>query len=259
MNSILEIMDECYDRFNSDLPIVDLVIFETQSSMEGFRRSEQEKLGVSSLYLGGKFLATHEAWTGIPKILVCSERLQRVPEKVFEGAMRHEVAHSILHGSPLYYFIPIPEAYRELRRDLGLSKRVVSTLTYFTSIAVKDFEVTRALYGLGYDQDQVAYNLCLLKPDVEDVIAWRVASREAGTAALCLASSLKPVLSAAPLIVAGRITEDLARRSIQYLPKRLQGPVLKTCLETECGKDTLENIENFAKTFKDNVLSDLTA
>lgn len=252
-------MEECYDRFNSDLPITDLVIFETQSSMEGFRRSEQEKLGVSSLYIGGKFLATHEAWTGIPKIVVCSERLREVPERVFKGAIRHEVAHSILHGSPMYYFIPMPGAYRELQRVFGLSKTVVSTITYFTSIAVKDFEVTRALYGLGYDQDQVAYNLYLLKPDVEDVIAWRVASREAGTAALCLASSLKPVLSAAPLIVAGRIAKDLARRSIQYLPERLRDLVLKTCLEAECtGEDTLENIEDFAKTFKDNVLSNLT-
>ncbi|HID90923.1 TPA: hypothetical protein EYP44_03080 [Candidatus Bathyarchaeota archaeon] len=260
MGPVLRVMRECYERFGSDIPIVDLLVFESQSSMEAFGRSERRRLGISSPFVGERFIATHDAWKGTPRIVTCLENIRGVPGRVLEGAIRHEVAHSVLHGSLLYYFIPTPEAYRRAREELDLPVKVVSALSYATSIAVKDFEATRALCELGYVEDQVAYNSYLLRPDDEDATAWRMASQRATTAALCLALLLKPLFSAAPLIARGLMAEGLTRGFIRYLPGRLQDALMAACAETaHMGRDTFENIEAAARAFRDEVLGRLWA
>jgi hypothetical protein len=70
-------MKEFYQRVKfHDLEIVDLIIFENSSLMQAYSRLQQESIGVYSTGSETGFIASHESWTGIPRILVCFERLK---------------------------------------------------------------------------------------------------------------------------------------------------------------------------------------
>lgn len=85
--------------------------------------------------------------------------MRSLPQLVVVGGLRHEVAHSILHGSPEYYIIPIPEPLRETAERYDLPPKATEELLYLISMAVKDCEVTELLSSRGYVEDQVAYNV----------------------------------------------------------------------------------------------------
>ncbi len=218
----LEVLDECYRRLKPHaLSLVDLYVFEKSSAMTAFLAWEREQLRIKTSDVSEQFFAVHDAWRGIPRIAFSLEKMRVIPQPVVVGGLRHEAAHTVLHGSPEYYIIPIPEPLRKMEVKYGLHPQMTEELLYLISMAVKDCEVTELLYSRGYLEDQVAYNKFFLSTTGEDEQTWELARAEPSTAILFLTSLLKTACCTAPLLGNKRHGKELQhalRESLAFLP-----------------------------------------
>ena len=259
LERILEVVRECYSRFKDSQPtLVDFYVFEKTAIMEGFMVEEKEKLEVLTSSFEESFFATHDAWYGIPRIMVCVEKMERLPWLLVVGGLRHEVVHTILHGSPEYYLMVLPKPLREIREVYNLPAKTVNDIFYLLSIAVKDYEVVRLLYGGGYVEDQVAYCKHYLKPSLEEKIAWEIAKTNPLAKSLFLTSILKSLCCAKPLLNDknhGLEVKKAVDENLSYLPEKLVSRVFEVLRETEkFGFDTQKNIEFFSQTVTEKIL-----
>ncbi|MCS7113861.1 MAG: hypothetical protein RMJ15_02795 [Nitrososphaerota archaeon] len=248
--SIVGIIEECYSRLAPhDVSLVDLYVFERASSAEAFLAEERGELGVSMAPFDELFFARHDAWRGTPRIVLCLEKLMKLPELVKVGGIRHEVGHTVLHGSLQYYLLPFPPSLLEMAKRFSLPAEYSRNILYLVSIAVKDYEVTRLLYQRGYVEDQEAFAKFLLKTSEEDVFSWKLSRGKPLLEALCLISHLKALGCAAPFLADEKLGADIRQRmeeSIHHLPRDLSTLVLKILDEGfgAIGTDTLSNIDH---------------
>jgi len=250
--SVLETIKDCYDRVGAlNVEIVDICLFDKASAMDAFLSEEKRSLGIATSDCEASFFATHDAWRGTPRIMVSCDRMSALPEMVRLGSIHHEVAHTILHGSLEYYSFSLPEPLLRLEREGAFSRQVTRDLLYLASVAVKDYEVTRRLYENGYVEDQVAFNRYLLEPDEETREAWTLARENEAIRLLVLASILKPICCAAPLLRDGRHGGEIAEfiaKSMNFLPKDLSRRLLGIMEEVlKFGENTHENVDLFVK------------
>jgi hypothetical protein len=261
VGSTLDIIHDCYKRLEPHgVEILDLLLFSDPSHMHSFYSQEHRGLRVVSEDLGENFIAMHDAWRGTSRIGVCMSRIMELPRLIQVGVLRHEVGHSVLHGSLEYYVFPISAALVEAATRLGLSKDYSLSLLYLISIAVKDFEVTRLLSEKGCVDDQVAYSNHVLGTVDEDLHAWQLSKNNPAGMALCLAGRLK---EAACLVALkprlGESVADTLRAQLSYLPH----PILDEMLETlskfpeVLGGDTFQNVAVMTKVFVEDLLQPL--
>jgi len=253
IDSVIEVMEECYSRLAPhDVSMADLCVFERSSSVEAFLAKESAEVGVVSAPFDELFFAMHDAWRGTPRIILCLERMKRLPRLVKMGGIRHEVGHSVLHGSLRYYLLPFHPALLELADRFNLSFEYVANMLYLISIAVKDYEVSRLLYGRGYVEDQIAYAKHLLKVSESDVLSWEISRGKPPAEVLCLISCLKAAGCTAPLLIDKKYGEELRRHlieSLSYLPADRSAPLFKVISEgfPSLGTDTLDNIDHMVR------------
>ena len=207
---------------------------------------EHAELGIASP-LGEEFLALHDAWRGVPRITVCRERLAEVPHLVSLGAIRQQVAHSILHGSPEYYTFRFSRSLVEKSQERGLGSVALQQLLYYVAIAVKDYEVVRLLVKHGYVDCQAALAFHQLEASDDDRLAWRLARLSPVVRLICLASQLKLLLSIRPLVEKPAIAPALIQQAgamLSFLPLEEQGKLwtLTQQIATALGDDTHQNI-----------------
>jgi len=256
-DEVLDIMNDCYDRIKAhEVKIVDLYLFNKSSAMNAFVNEEKRKLGIETSAFEASFFAVHDAWHGTSRIMVAYDRAVDLPYLVRIGGLCHEVAHTILHGSLEYYSFPSPT--RLLEREGFVSRPMMRDILYLTSIAVKDYEVTRLLYQNGYVEDQVAYNKYFLEPSEEDYETWELAKENKTARLLVLVSLLKTACCAAPLLrderYGGEIGESITR-SVNYLPAELSELLLRLLdSASEFGENTHENVHLFMKKFIDELV-----
>jgi hypothetical protein len=259
VEKVLKILDECYSRLSArDVEVVEVYIFEKSSSMNAFMNDEKRKLGVETSAFEESFLAIHDAWHGTPRIMVAYDKMLHVPKLVRIGVLRHEAAHTALHGSLEYYSFSTPLFLLVLERNGVISRQVTRDLVYLVSIAVKDYEVTRLLYEKGYLKDQVTYNEYCLKPSEEELEAWKLAEKNKTATLLFLVSALKTACCATPLLKDERCGEEILKAitgSMNFLPAELSARLLKTLEATSrFGGDTHENADRFMKEIIDELI-----
>lgn len=246
-------MEDCYRRLSPPSPeIVDVVLFEDTSRMEGYLLTEQSSLGASSQSLEAKFVATHEAWTGIPRIMVCYERLRELSPQLRRAVVRHEVAHSILHGSPEYYIFPMPRPFLEASEKYSLPREYTLQILYLLAMGVKDYEATRILLDHGYVEDQMGYAWHFCKTDKDDLEVWKISKGDPNKELLCLMGRFKEFACLTAVIArqeldAGEIAA--AREELDYLPEDASSRLLEVCTDlTEMdGNDTFRKVERVAE------------
>jgi hypothetical protein len=68
---ISTIILEALSKLGYNLPLIDIYIFDSIGKLRSFYLSESSRVGSSSS--GEIFFAMHDAWSGIPRILVCIE------------------------------------------------------------------------------------------------------------------------------------------------------------------------------------------
>ncbi|MFQ6075632.1 MAG: hypothetical protein ACE5Z5_05810 [Candidatus Bathyarchaeia archaeon] len=254
------VMRECYDRLAPhDVILVDLYAFDRSSSFEAFLARESSEVGVATASFDGQFFAVHDAWRGTPRIVLCLERMRGLPEPVRDGGIRHEVGHSALHESLLYYLLSLPQAFVDLMERHILPPGYAENLLYLVSIAVKDYEVARLLHRKGYFKDQAAYAKHLLRVCETDTLSWQVAKGEPLAEILVLVSCLKSICCAIPFMVDNRWREEM-RRSLEeglaYLPEDSSTALLNLATKDfpALGPDTLENIDRMALIIKTELI-----
>lgn len=262
LKEVLEVIEECYNRFKDLEPnLVDLYVFEKASTMEAFIAKEKENLKILTSPFEESFFATHDAWYGTPRITVCIEKIGSLPKNVVVGGLRHEIAHTILHGSPEYYLLILPKPLKKAGKILKITDKTVNDILYLISIAVKDYEVTRLLYNGGYVKDQVAYCKHYLKPTFEEESIWEIAKAKSLTKFVFLTSILKNICCAAPLLKDKNYRLEIKKemdKSLSYLPEKLALKVFEVVEETEkFGSDTQKNIEFFSQVVVEKLLNPL--
>jgi len=248
LNNIVRLMEECYYRLSPHVvSLVDLYVFESSSLAKAFLLMERKKFGVETSSFDDLFFAMHDAWRGTPRIILCLDRIRELPELVRIGAIRHEVGHTVLHGSIEYYVLPLPKTLLELMKLFNLSRKYVLDLLYLVSVAVKDYEVTRLLYQRGYIEDQVAYVKFLLKISEDDIISWNASQGNPLLEALYLIGLLKTVGCAIPLLADKNLSNEIKacmKSSVSYLPKHLSSLILNIAEGdfVNLGNDTWSNV-----------------
>src|SRR4030043_2404078 len=110
--------------------------------MRALLKEDKIRLGITT---GGdeEFICSHDAWRGYPRVICCVEKLAKLNKLARPGAIRHEAAHSALHGSLEYYIFRIPDDCRHTAEIKALDSAVLDQALYYVSVAVKDFEATR--------------------------------------------------------------------------------------------------------------------
>lgn len=240
-------LGECYRRLPaSDLEVVQVCVLDAVHRLRRFLAAEHAQLGIASP-LGTEFLALHDAWRGVPRITVCRERLAEVPHLVGLGAIRQQVAHSILHGSPKYYVFKFSRNLVEKGQERGLAPVALQQLLYYVAIAVKDYEVVNLLVVHGYVDCQAALAFHQLEASDEDRLAWRLARLNPVARLICLASQLKLMLFIRPLVEKAAIAPALiqqARAMLSFLPLEEQDKLwaLTQQMAAALGDDTHQNI-----------------
>lgn len=260
---ITTILEECYERLEPhSVEILDLLLFEDSVRMNAFYAREREASGIVSQSLGEEFFAVHDAWSGTPRIGVCIERMRRLPRLVQIGALRHEVGHSVLHGSIEHYVFSVTPPLLEASKRFSLTRDYLFPLLYLISIAVKDFEVSRLLVEKGYVEDQVAYSRHVLTTSRDDLEAWRMARGNPAAMALCAASRLK---DAAPTAAIGQVLKEPAvetvREEISYFDHPVAGHFLNLveALPQNVAGDTLSNVNAIVRLFVERLLEPVFA
>ena len=254
------VMKECYSRLAPhEVALVDLYIFERSSSTEAFLANEFKEVGVVSAPFDELFFAMHDAWRGTPRIVLCLEKMKKLPKLVQTGGIRHEVGHSVLHGSLRYYLLTLPPVLLDLSERFSLSLDYVTNLLYLVSIAVKDYEVSRLLHERGYVEDQVAYTKHVLTVSESDVLSWKISRGKPLAEALCLISFLKAASCAVPLLLNKTLDETMRRlvmKSLSHLPTRYSTQLFKTALEgfSSMEVDTLNNINHMTRLIVKNIV-----
>ncbi|MEM2841237.1 MAG: hypothetical protein QXN62_06745 [Candidatus Bathyarchaeia archaeon] len=252
---VVRLMEDCYRRLSPhDVEMVDVMLFETSSGMEAYSIKEQGLVGVEFTGLESGFVATHEAWTGIPKILISMDRLHCLEPMVREATVRHEVAHSILHGSPEYYIFPIPTSLSKAASKHGLPRQYVNNILYLISIGVKDYEVTSLLLDNGFVEDQVAYSKHLIKTSQEDLQAWNLSKGDPVKELLTVLGRFKDL--ACTVAVSKyqgfkRVEDTNMLEELRYLPE----VTLKGLAEVSWALTGMRHLDTFSKV---EVTADLT-
>jgi len=253
IDSIQSIMEECYNRLQPyGLSLVDLYLFERSSALEAFLSQEYAKMGVTSSRFDEDFYAVHDAWRGIPRISVSVERIQSLTELTRAGVLRHEVGHSILHGSLQYYIFPIPHLLMEASERFDLPVQYLNDMLYLISIAVKDFEVTRLLHSGGYIEDQVAYTESVLEASEDDLAAWEIGKLNPQAKILCMVSRLKDFSCASALISDEKLRERIRMKltgAMNYFPEEVSTKILNIILKlpSSLQADTLGNVDKVTR------------
>jgi hypothetical protein len=220
----------CYQALRTlSLPAaVNLGLFDTFAEWQAYTARCREEAGVVTAGEEG-FLATHDAWEGVPRLSVCLERLQGQPWLLQQGALHQVVAHSILHGRPDYYRFSVSKALLEATEAMGWEQQVLLQMLYFVSIAVKGREAAALLVEHGFVQDQIALAFYQLEKREDDVQLWKMARWEPRARALYLAAQLKPLLYLRPLLPHAPVLESAGRIMLAHLPpeevERLEGLV----------------------------------
>jgi len=253
IDSIKSIMEECYNRLQPyGLSLVDLYLFERSSALEAFLSQEYAKIGVTSSRFDKDFYAVHDAWRGIPRISISVERIQSLTELTRAGVLRHEVGHSILHGSLQYYIFPIPHLLMEASERFDLPVQYLNDMLYLISIAVKDFEVTRLLHSGGYIEDQVAYTESVLEASEDDLAAWEIGKLNPQAKILCMVSRLKDFSCASALISDEKLRERIRMKltgAMNYFPEEVSTKILNIILKlpSSLQADTLGNVDKVTR------------
>lgn len=223
---IIAVVKECYERIPHSVEIVEIFLFENLLVMKSFYQQEMMDVGVVTGDFDNSFLAKHDAWRGTSRIAICLENMKKVSKLIQVGALRHEVAHSILHGSIECYMFPITKALAEASIKFNLSKQYCVNLIYLISIAVKDFEATKLLLKAGYIEDQIAYLQYLLKPSSDDLIAWKLSKDNPAAIVLCLAGRLKDLACLTALQSTLNHPEIKIMESLSYIPHNILEKIL---------------------------------
>ena len=253
---VSEVLNDCYGRFAEKVPYkIEVYAFDTEDNLNNFLRDEKFKLGLSFNTIDDASACTHEVLRGYPRLLLCKDRLFKYSKQARAGAIRHEAAHTILHGALEYNIFQIPEDCRHTATVKGIDNEKLDEIFFQLSLGVKDFEATRFLIQHDYVHCQFAYAMEWIKPTEDDKTAWSISRTNRQTRFVYESALMRPILFTDPLLSLPKSKKAPAELQLQLsvrmeqmialLGETEENKVLKVAgaiIET-LGEDTHKNID----------------
>jgi hypothetical protein len=219
---IESIFRDCYRRFAPRVPYkVEIHVVDKESNMRALLKEDRIRLGIATSG-DEEFICAHDAWRGYPRVICCLEKLAKLDKLARPGAIRHEAAHSAIHGSPEYYIFRIPDECRHTAVIKGLDSPVLDQALYYVSVAVKDFEATRFLVEHDFIGCQFAFALSWLQPSERDKSAWKLAQTNRQAKFIYMTTLLKPALFVHPLLALPRSSKGISLEQQVQLARRIE-------------------------------------
>lgn len=253
---VSEVLNDCYERLAEKVPYkIEVYAFDTEDNLNSFLREEKFKLGLSFNTIDDASACTHEVLRGYPRLLLCRERLFKYGKQARAGALRHEAAHTVLHGALEYNIYQIPEDCRHTAMVKGIDNEKLDEVFFQLSLGVKDFEATRLLIQHDFINCQFAYAMEWIKPTEDDKTAWAISRSNRQTRFVYESALMRPILFTDPLLSlpkSKKVPADLQiqlsvrmEQTIAMLGEAEENKVLKVAgaiIET-LGDDTHKNID----------------
>ena len=215
-----EILDNCYQRIGSRAPYkIEVYAFDTEANLNNFLREEKFKLGLSSNTVDNISACTYEVLRGYPRLLICQERLSRYSKDGRAGAIRHEAAHTVLHGSLEYSIFQIPDDCRHTAMVKGIDAAKLEEVFLQLSLGVKDFEATRFLVAHDFINCQFTYALEWIQPVDDDKTAWSISKSNRQTRFVYESALMRPLLFCDPLLSIGKASKSTSDEQMQLSAK----------------------------------------
>ena len=254
---IENIFRDCYRRFGSRVPYkVEIHVVDREGNMRALLKEDKLRLGITTSG-DEEFVCSHDAWRGYPRVICCVEKLAKLDRLARPGAIRHEAAHSAIHGSLEYYIFRIPDDCRHTATIKALDSAVLDQALYYVSVAVKDFEATKFLIQHDFISCQLAFALDSLQPSERDKSDWKLVQTNRQTKFIYLTTLLKPILFAHPLLALPRSSKgvslehqvQLARRVeelLEHLGSAEQNKLLQVAnmIAEDATEDTHKNVDS---------------
>lgn len=233
-SEITNTLRDCYRRFGPrSLYKVEVLICETEGIRHDFLREEKARLGITN-FEDDDAICSYNAWRGYPTITVSVERLGQFSKPARQGALRHEAAHTVLHGSLEYNIFRIPEDCRQIAAVKGIDLMVLEQVIRNLSSAIKDCEASRFLIAHDFIDCQAAFALEWIQPP-ETKPGSRLTKMERQERFIHQTVLLKPILLADPLlaipkskkislelqVLLGRRIEELIEQLAEYDQNKL--------------------------------------
>lgn len=198
---ITEIVGDCYKKFSKRVPYkIEVHVFDTEANMNSFLRQEKFKLGIPSSSSDDSSPCTYDVLRGFPRLLIPVDRLADFSKSGRAGAIRHEAAHTVLHGSLEYNIFQIPEDCKHTASVKGIDPDKLDGIFFQLTLGIKDYEATRFLIEHDFIHCQFAYALDWIKPSEEDKSSWMLARTGRQTRFIYESALMRPLLFASPLL-----------------------------------------------------------
>jgi hypothetical protein len=213
---VSEILNDCYQRLSQRVPYkIEVYAFDTEENVNSFLREEKFKMGMSFNTVDGASACTYEVLRGYTRLLICNERLSRYSKPARAGAIRHEAAHTVLHGALEYNIFQIPDDCRHTATVKGIDTDKLEEIFFQLSLSVKDYEATRLLIANDYIQCQFAYALEWIQPVEDDKTAWNISKTNRQTRFVYESALMQPILFTNPLLSLPKPKKALAESQLQ--------------------------------------------
>ena len=213
---VSEILNDCYQHFSQRLPYkIEVYAFDTEENLNSFLREEKFKMGMSFNTVDDASACTYDVLRGYPRLLICNERLSRYSKLARAGSIRHEAAHTVLHGALEYNIFQIPDDCRHTATVKGIDNDKLEEIFFQLSLGVKDYEATRLLIANDYIQCQFAYALEWIQPVEDDKTAWNISKTNRQTRFVYESALMRPILFTNPLLSLPKPRKLLAESQLQ--------------------------------------------
>lgn len=199
-SEIVNTLKDCYKHFGDRVPYrVEMLITDTEAIMRDYLRQEKFKLGIID-EIEEDEVCLYDIWKKFPRITISVEKLNEYSKQARPGVIRHQAAHSILHGSLEYRIFKIPEDCQQVALVKNLDNSVLEQAVQKLSLAVKDCEASKLLVEHSFINCQIAFALEWIHPPSENKLTQKAVRPDRPTRFISQLMLLKAILFAHPLI-----------------------------------------------------------
>ena len=242
-NEVVNTVKDCFKNFGSHVPYrLEILLTDSEAILKDYLRQEKFNQGIIEEE---------------PLDEVCRyEKLSQFNKQARQGIIRHQAAHSALHGSLEFRIFKIPEESRQIAMVKNIDNLTLENAIHKLSLAIKDFEATRLLAEHNYVNCQLAFALEWIQPAMKIGPQQRPIRVDRQEKFLNQIALLKPILFSQPLmqlpkskkiglemqVMLGRRIEEI----VEELPENDQARLLQVSSRIAEGisVDTHDNVDN---------------
>jgi hypothetical protein len=255
-NEVVNTVKDCFKNFGSHVPYrLEILLTDSEAILKDYLRQEKFNQGIIEEETLDE-VCRYDNLRGFPRITLSMEKLSQFNKQARQGIIRHQAAHSALHGSLEFRIFKIPEESRQIAMVKNIDNLTLENAIHKLSLAIKDYEATRLLAEHNYVNCQLAFALEWIQPAMKIGPQQRPIRVDRQEKFLNQIALLKPILFSQPLmqlpkskkiglemqVMLGRRIEEI----VEDLPENDQARLLQVSSRIAEGisVDTHDNVDN---------------